>query len=213
PRRVAELLPQPEGQARARAQPPRLRRDDVARACAAADRCRLGSGAANVHAQLATRRLGRRGVALQAAEVEQHAGVLADDPRVVPRRHVEGIAGAELTLAAIVHPQRHAPLEHVADVLDLARLGARDRLHVLRPAPAGLERTPADRVSVQIYELDAALAADELPYLVRALKAFAGERCHRDLLSAWGPRGAAGRSLRRLGKRGASRAFAVAGPP
>ncbi len=34
--------------------------------------------------------------------------------------------------------------DHVAAVLDLATIGAYDRLDALRPAPAGLERVPPD---------------------------------------------------------------------
>ena len=60
------------------------------------------------------------GVALQTAEVEQHALLVADDPSVVPRRHVERIARTELALGSIIHPHRHSAFQNVADVLDLA---------------------------------------------------------------------------------------------
>src|SRR6266536_2935666 len=87
-------------------------------------------------------------VSLQAPEVQQDARLVADDPRVVPRRHVEGLARSELTLGPVVHTKRHTPFEHVADVLNLARVGPGDRLDVLRPPPPGLERAAANGVSV-----------------------------------------------------------------
>ena len=62
----------------------------------------------------------RLGVTLKAPEVQQHAGLIADDTSVVAGRNVEGVAPAELALGAVIHLQRHAALEHVADVLDLA---------------------------------------------------------------------------------------------
>src|SRR5918911_823955 len=80
-------------------------------------------------------------VSLESAEVEEHAA-LALDPGVVAGRHVERLARADVQLAAVVHPDGHRALENVADVLDLAAVGAAQRLHVLRPAPAGLERAP-----------------------------------------------------------------------
>jgi hypothetical protein len=49
-------------------------------------------------------------VAFESPKVENHAALVAEDPRVVPGRHVEGVAGSELPLAAVVHSQRHAPL-------------------------------------------------------------------------------------------------------
>jgi hypothetical protein len=65
-------------------------------------------------------RSARLGVSLQAAEVEQLAGLLSDDPCIVTRRHVKGIPWPELALGAIVHPQRHLALQDIADVLGLA---------------------------------------------------------------------------------------------
>src|SRR5258708_36491924 len=98
-------------------------------------------------------RSARLRVALQAAEVEDQAGLVADDPRVVARRHVKGVAGSELLLGAVVHLQRHATLQDVADVLDLTRVGSGDRLDVLRPAPSRLKRSPSDCMAVEIDQL------------------------------------------------------------
>jgi hypothetical protein len=47
----------------------------------------------------------RLGVTLKAHEVQQHAGLSADDPSVVAGRHVEGVARAELALGAVIELQ------------------------------------------------------------------------------------------------------------
>src|SRR5205807_288552 len=118
------------------------------------------------------------GVALQAAEVEQDATLVADDPRVVSGRHVKDVSGAELALAAVVHPQRHLAGQDVAEMLDLARVGAGDRLHVLGPPPARLERAAADLVAADVDELDAPFAVGELAHLVRLVELLALQRRH-----------------------------------
>jgi hypothetical protein len=105
-------------------------------------------------------------VSLQAPEVEHDARFVADDPRVVPGRHVKGLARSEVTLGPIVHAKRHSALEYVADVLNLARVGPGDRLDVLRPPLPGLEGTAANGVSVEIDKLDATLTVGELPNLI-----------------------------------------------
>jgi hypothetical protein len=70
-------------------------------------------------------------VPLQAPEVQQDARLIADDPSVVPGRHVKGLAGAELALSAVIHLQRHAALEDIPDVVNLARVGTSDWLDIL----------------------------------------------------------------------------------
>src|SRR5664280_2991958 len=67
-------------------------------------------------------------VSLQTAEVEYHARLIAHYPGVVPGRHVEGVAGTELALGPVVHSERHAALEHIADVLHLA--GVLSLIHI-----------------------------------------------------------------------------------
>src|SRR5438270_2830688 len=147
-------------------------------------------------------------VTLQTAEVEHHAGLLADDPGVVPRRHVKRLAWPELALAAVVHPQRHAAFQDVADVVYLARIGPGDRLDVLRPAPARLEDAAPDRVAVQVDQLDAARALRELPHLIRVLEALSSKLCHGVLLPSVALTLAAGRPA---GKRTGSRSPAGSG--
>src|SRR5438132_11105824 len=116
-------------------------------------------------------------VSLQPAEVEQHAAVVLD-PRIVAGRHVERVAGPYLQLGSIGHPDCHPSLEDVADVLDLAHVGAAERLHMLGPAPTRLERSAPDHVPVQIDELHLALAVFELTDFVRGAKALSLDLCH-----------------------------------
>jgi len=85
----------------------------------------------------------------------------------MPWRHVKGLAWAELTLGPVVHPERHATVEHIAYVLDLTRVGAGDGPDVLGPPPTRLERAAADRVPVQVNQLDATLAVEKLAGLIR----------------------------------------------
>src|SRR5204863_8045894 len=117
-------------------------------------------------------------VALEASEVEQHAGFVADDPRVVSGWHVECVAGPELALGAVVHPQCHAALQDVADVLDLTGVGPGDRLDVLRPAPARLEGSAADGVAVEIHELYTSLVVGEFAHFVWAFELLPNELRH-----------------------------------
>src|SRR5438034_11292804 len=84
-----------------------------------------------------------------------------------------------MQLAPVGHPHGTFAFEHVADVLDLAAVGAARRLDVLRPAPARLERPPPDLVSVQVDELDLALAVFKLPDLVWRAELFALDLSHR----------------------------------
>jgi hypothetical protein len=80
----------------------------------------------------------------------------------------KGIAGTKLALRSITHFQRHAALQDVADVLDLARVGARERLHV--PAPTRFERSQADCMPIQVNAVHATLPIRELPNLIRAFE-------------------------------------------
>src|SRR5207248_11056512 len=50
-------------------------------------------------------------VPLEPAEVEQDA-TLVLDPGIVPRRHVECVAGSDVSLVAVVHPHRHVAFAH-----------------------------------------------------------------------------------------------------
>src|SRR5262249_52967102 len=87
-------------------------------------------------------------VPLESAEIEQHARLVADGPGVVTWRHVERVAWSKLQLGSVVHLERHAPLQHVTDVVHLAGVRAGDRPDVLRPAPPRLKRSAAYCVAV-----------------------------------------------------------------
>ena len=55
---------------------------------------------------------------------------------------------------------RMLPREHVAEMGDLARVGAGDRLDVLRPLPAGLEGAFGDRMAGKLNHLRLAVALE-----------------------------------------------------
>src|SRR5213076_1582197 len=60
------------------------------------------------------------------------------------------VAGANLELRAIIHVDLHSPRDDVAEVRHLARVGPGDRLDVLGPLPAGLERRLADDLAADV---------------------------------------------------------------
>ena len=64
-------------------------------------------------------------------------GLVADDPGVVPGRDVERVPGGEVCRRAVLELDTDRAGEDVAGVRDLARRRARERAHVVRPAPAG----------------------------------------------------------------------------
>ena len=102
------------------------------------------------------------------------------------RGHVEHIAGAELALGAVIHLQCHASRLDDADVFDLARVRARERLHVDRPAPARLEGAATDGVTVEVDQRHLAFVVGELAYFIRGLEPLACELCHCVLLGRVG---------------------------
>jgi hypothetical protein len=94
-----------------------------------------------------------------AAEVDRHAGLVTNDPRIVTWLDRGNVAGADLALlsAARLHP--HAARQAVQQVRGLAAVGPCDRLEVLRPSPAGLECSVQARVACDGHHCCAALAA------------------------------------------------------
>src|SRR5918998_1463398 len=88
--------------------------------------------------------LGALRVVPELAEVDHHTGLVADHLGVVAWRDRDDVAGADLTLGAVVHPHAHPARDHIAEVRHLARVRARDRLDVLGPPPARLERPPSN---------------------------------------------------------------------
>src|ERR1700694_3289376 len=83
-------------------------------------------------------------VVARAVPVDQHNPFVTDDPGVVSRGQRGDIAWPRLEFGAV----GHADVEHtggvILEVRGLAQLGAGDRLDVLRPAPARLQREAAD---------------------------------------------------------------------
>ena len=108
-------------------------------------------------------------VPAEPAEIEQHARLGALGPGVVPGRHVERLARREGVLGAVVHADGHAARDHVADVRDLAAVGAGQRLDVVGPAPARLERPPPDRTAAEVHQVHPAVRG-ERPHLVRSFE-------------------------------------------
>src|SRR5436309_573685 len=66
-------------------------------------------------------------------------------------------------------------------MVGLAAVSVRDRLHVLRPAPARLERAVQRRMAAYVHDRDLSLV-EERPGLVGGRDALHLERCHLDLL-------------------------------
>jgi len=83
------------------------------------------------------------------------------------------IAGAELLLFAVVHDDLDAPGDAVPHVRCLTALCLRDGLDMLRPLPARLERGPAHRSLVEVYELELPRALFERTRLFGRIEALA----------------------------------------
>src|SRR6478752_5062 len=97
----------------------------------------------------------------EALPVDEDTVLLTDRPGVVAGSHRGEVAGAVLDFLTVVHHDLHPAVDEVAKMRGLAAVGAGDRLDVLRPAPAGPEDRPADRVFRQVDELELARAALE----------------------------------------------------
>src|SRR5204862_7931353 len=103
------------------------------------------------------------GVVGGAVPVNDHCWLVAYHPRVVTagqRCHVPRL-GDELT--AVVHPYREPSADVVLEVRRLARVGTRDGLDVVGPAPARLEHQPADFGDTYRDELDSTVR--KLPHV------------------------------------------------
>src|SRR5438874_2444281 len=93
------------------------------------------------------------GVLRVAAEVDPDKGLVADHPGVVAGTDRGEVAGADVALRAVVHHDMHLSADRVDQVGRLAAIRAGDRLHVLRPAPAGLPRACHRRVVADLHDL------------------------------------------------------------
>src|SRR5450759_4882094 len=81
------------------------------------------------------------GVVGHTLPVDEHTGLVAVDDSVVSRRGDHEVSGAELLRRPVVHRHRHPPGHDVGHMRCLTRLRTRDRLDVLRPPPARVERS------------------------------------------------------------------------
>jgi len=95
-------------------------------------------------------RLVRFGVVVDLAEVDEDTRLVTDDPGVVPGSDVNCVTRAAFAFAAVIHQNVHPSRHHIAEVRRLATVGARDRLHVLRPTPTRLEHTTTNRPRAEI---------------------------------------------------------------
>src|SRR5215207_1032712 len=119
-----------------------------------------------------------------AAEVDGDAGLVADRPGVVPRSDRRDVTGPDVGLGAVAHRDVHPAGDDVHQVRRLAAVGAGDRLDVVRPSPARLERAVEDRVAVD--GDDGRLAVlGERPCLVRRLDALDLQRPHHRPPRRW----------------------------
>ncbi|WOX26242.1 MFS transporter [Streptomyces solicathayae] len=118
------------------------------------------------------------GVGADAAPVDGHARLVAEDPGVVSRLDVEEGAGGQLGGRAVVEDHLHAAADDVTDVMGHAALGADDRLDVLGPLPARLEDGPPHRSPVGDDQVHPALAVLEAAGLVRGVEGLADDSGH-----------------------------------
>src|SRR5919198_5994813 len=113
-------------------------------------------------------RLGLRSAVLRvvagAVPVDDHNGLVSDDPGVVAAWKRGDLAGAGYELGAVVHADRELAADVVLEVRRLAAVRSGDRPDVVGPAPAGLERVPADLAVAHVEDLGAAVG--ELARLV-----------------------------------------------
>jgi hypothetical protein len=94
----------------------------------------------------------------------------------VSARHLEHVEGRKLRLLTAVHPDAEPAGQQQLQVMDLARRRAGKRLHVDRPAPAGLELRPTDRQRADTGEV--AHATGEAADDVRVGEALAANLVH-----------------------------------
>src|SRR5919108_1961355 len=92
-----------------------------------------------------------------AVPVDDHNGLVSDDPGVVAARQRGDLARAGDELGAVVHADRELAAHVVLEVRRLAAVRSGDRLDVVGPAPAGLEGVPADLAVADLEDLGAAV--------------------------------------------------------
>src|SRR5215213_2397470 len=116
------------------------------------------------------------GVVPELTEVDHHAWLVTDNLGIVSWWNREDVTGPDLAVRAILHLDSHAPRQHVAQVRDLAGIGAGDRLHVLRPSPPGLEGALANCLAGNLHDLGLTIALERsgLVWRVEVLDLYVG---------------------------------------
>src|SRR6186997_161002 len=109
------------------------------------------------------------GVAAGAVPVDDDRRLVADHPGVVTAGQGGDVARSGDELRAVVHADRELAADVILEVRCLAARGLGDRLHVARPAPAGLELEAADAAAADVE--DPRGAVREFPCLVGTLEA------------------------------------------
>jgi hypothetical protein len=105
--------------------------------------------------------LGLFGVVLHAGDVHLDTRLVPTNPGVVAWWDHHDVVGTDVLFGAIVHPDAHPTGDAVGQVRRLTALGFSDRLHVLGPAPARLERSTPDRARRQLDHIDSALVDNQ----------------------------------------------------
>src|SRR5918995_5028898 len=124
------------------------------------------------------------GVVGETLPVDENARFITDDPCIVAGGHHGDVPRAIVHLLAIVHYNLHSAGNEVPQVRRLATPGARNRLHVLRPLPARLERRTTNRPPFEVDQLELALTILEWPSLVGGLETLADQTGHDRLLTS-----------------------------
>src|SRR5271166_5330546 len=104
-----------------------------------------------------------------AEPVDGNDRLIADNPGVMTTRERRDITRTGDELAAIVHANRQPPAHVVLEMRRLAAVGLRDGLHVVRPAPSGLEDEAPHLPTTNLDDLRPSIG--KLAHLVRALEA------------------------------------------
>ena len=110
--------------------------------------------------------------------VDDHDGLVPDDPRVMPARERRDVARLGRELRAVVHADREAAGHVVLEVRRLAALRPGDRLQIVGPTPPWLEHEPADLGIPHLQ--DVGVPVRELADLVRVAEPSMLGLLHRD---------------------------------
>src|SRR3984893_16009495 len=116
-----------------------------------------------------TSRLLRLVVVGKADEVNDDARLVALDPCIVARRNRKRFARPHPHGRSVIHHDGHLTRDHVAQMRGLARCGTRDRLHVLRPLPAGFEPRAPHRRAAHVDDVQTSLRKGTSLFLARKI--------------------------------------------